>query len=117
MISNIVPIYYIQGNRKPSVLHARLRNHCSNLNLYLCNNHIRDNPLCDCLRNVESAEHFFFECTRFMAPRTVLFNSTRQFHPLNISTLFNGNKGLPLESNFNIFTSVKKFIKDSARFA
>ena len=29
--SNIVPIYYIQGNRKLSVIHARLRNHCSNL--------------------------------------------------------------------------------------
>ena len=33
VISNIVPIYYIQGNREMSILHARLRNHCSNLNL------------------------------------------------------------------------------------
>ena len=40
VISNIVPIYYIQGNRKLSILHARLRNHCSNLNLDLYNNHI-----------------------------------------------------------------------------
>ena len=72
VISNIVPIYCIQGNRKLSILHARLRNHCSNLNLDLYNNHIRDNPLCDCLRNVESAEHFFFECTRFVAQRTVI---------------------------------------------
>ena len=117
VISNTVPIYYIQGNRKLSVLHTRLCNHCSNLNLDLYNNHIRDNPLCDCLRNVESAEHFFFECTRFVAQRTVLFNSTRQFHPLNISTLLSRNEDLPLESNFNSFTSVQKIIKDSARFA
>ncbi|MCG8046320.1 MAG: reverse transcriptase domain-containing protein [Candidatus Thiodiazotropha endolucinida] len=111
-----VPLYFIQGNRKLSVLHARLRNHCSNLNLDLHNNHIRDNPLCDCLRNVESAEHFFFECARFTAQRIVLFNSTRQFHPLNIGILLNGNEDLTLESNFSIFTSVQKFIKDSARF-
>ena len=117
MISIIVQIYYVQGNRKLSVLHARLRNHCSDLNLDLCNNHIRDNPLCDYLRNVENAEHFFFECTRFVAQTTVLFNSTRQFHPLNISTLLGGNEGLPLESNISIFTSVQKFLKDSARFA
>ena len=52
-----------------------------------------------------------------MAQRTVLFNSTRQFHPLNISTLLNGKEDLPLESNFSIFTSVLKIIKDSARFA
>ena len=45
VISIIVPIYYILGNRKLSVLHARLRNHCSNLNLDLYNNRIRDNPL------------------------------------------------------------------------
>ena len=115
VISNIVPIYYTQGNRKLSA-HARMRNHRSNLNLDLYNNHIRDNPLCDSLRNVESAEHFF-ECTCFVAPRTVLFISTRQFHPLNISTLLNGNENLPLESNFNSFTSVKKIIKDLARFA
>ena len=66
VISNIVPIYYIQGNRKLSVLHARLRYHCINLNLDLYNNHIQDHPLCGCLSNVESAEHFF-ECTRFVA--------------------------------------------------
>ena len=110
VISNIVAIYYIQRNRKLSVLHARLRNHCSNLNLDLYNNHIRDSPLCDCLRNVESAEPFFFECTRFVVQRTVLFNSTRQFHPLNISTLLNGNKGLLLESNFNIFILSKNLL-------
>ena len=52
VISNIVPIYYTQGNRKLSVLHAKLRNHRSNVNLDLYNNHIRDNPLCDSLRNV-----------------------------------------------------------------
>ena len=41
-----ISIYYIQGNRKLSILHARLRNYCysSNLNLDLYNNHIRKVP-------------------------------------------------------------------------
>ena len=109
VISTIVPIYYIQGNWKLSVLHARLRKQCSNLNFDFYDNHIQDSPLCDWLRNVVSAEHFFFECTRFVAQRFFLFNSTRQFYPLNIITLLNGNEDLPFESNFSIFTSVQRF--------
>ena len=36
-----VPIFYLAGNRRLSLLHARLRNTCSNLNYDLFLNHLR----------------------------------------------------------------------------
>ena len=39
--------YFTFEKRYISVLHAQLRNRCSNLNNDLYINHIRDNPLCD----------------------------------------------------------------------
>ena len=42
-----VPPYFTIGNRYLSVLHARLRNMCSDLNNDLFRNYIRDNPICD----------------------------------------------------------------------
>ena len=55
-----IPSYFTFGNRYISVLHARLRNRCSNLNNDLYLNHIRDNPLCDLCGVVEDAIHYFF---------------------------------------------------------
>ena len=42
-----VPNYFASGNRYLSVLYARIRNNCSNLNNDLFINHLRDNPLCN----------------------------------------------------------------------
>ena len=47
-INSKVPSYYASGNRRLSVLHARIRNNCSNLNLNLFNNFLRPDPLCSC---------------------------------------------------------------------
>ena len=45
--NSCVPSHFTIGNRFISILHARLRNNCSNLNNDLFRNHLRDNPLCD----------------------------------------------------------------------
>ena len=45
-----VPKYFIDGKRKFSIIHARLRNLCSNLNYDLFYNHLRPDSICDCLR-------------------------------------------------------------------
>ena len=55
-----VPKYFIDGKRKFSIIHARLRNLCSNLNYDLFYNHLRPDSICDCLRDEETAEHYFF---------------------------------------------------------
>ena len=111
-----VPQHYLNGNRKFSILHARIRNRCSNLNLDLYINHLKDDPICDCHGGAESPEHYFFECQRFTAQRINLFNQTRQFHPLNLETILCGRDNLSYENNSSIFLAVQKYIKDSARF-
>ncbi len=40
-----IPLYYCYGDRFLSVIHARLRNKCSNLNSDLCNNHLKEYPI------------------------------------------------------------------------
>ena len=55
-----IPNIYCIGNRIISVLHARLRNNCSNLNEDLYQNHLRLDPMCECGNEIENAEHYFF---------------------------------------------------------
>ena len=55
-ISNL----YFFGNRYLSIIHARIRNNCSNLNNDLFLNHLKSDPICACGTGAEDAEHFFF---------------------------------------------------------
>ena len=55
-----VPSYYTYGNRILAILHLRLRNQCSSLNFDLYNNHVANDPLCECDEEIEDAVHFFF---------------------------------------------------------
>ena len=64
-----------------SVLHARLRNKCSNLNNDLFINHIRDNPLCDLCGVVEDAIHYFFHCRRYTIESQVSMIQTEYSNP------------------------------------
>ena len=112
-----VPAYYLEGNRFLSVIHARIRNNCSDLHIDLFNNHICKNPYCTCSTEIENAEHYFLKCNKFNNQRVTLFNATREFHPLNINTLLFGNSQLIIEENLVIFKSVHEFIKQTKRFA
>ena len=74
-----VPPYFTIGNRYISVLHAWLRNRCSNLNNGLFSNYIRGNPLCDLCGVVEYAIHYFFHCRKFKIERQGLNDTVRVF--------------------------------------
>ena len=111
----VVP-HYLHGNRYLSVLHARIRSNCSNLNEDLYHNHLTLNPYCACNKDVENASHFFFECALHREHRLELFRQTREVHPLNISKLLFGDNNLSTEQNVNIFIAVHQFIKKTKRF-
>ena len=55
-----VPLYYFDGERYVSVMHARMRNKCSNLKHDLYSNHLVQSPFCNCADVSEDAEYFFF---------------------------------------------------------
>ena len=95
--NSIVPTYYRVGGRYISVLHARIRNNCSNLFFDLYINHLSPSPTCSCSEEVEDAEHYFFRCSHFINERISLFRSTRNFNPLNVNKLLFGNENLTPE--------------------
>ena len=108
-----VPKYYYTGERKPQILHSRLRLGCSSLNADLFNNHIIDNDKCSC-GSAETADHYLLHCTNYTIQRRDTINT------LNVA--FNTEillKGCPMYSdqiNGEIFNKVHKFIVDSKRF-
>ncbi len=112
----VVPDFFFIGERKFSVYHARIRNHCSNLNADLFQNHLRDTPTCQCGFRNENAEHFFRHCNIFQMQRTNLFAALRQFLPISTDTFLFGNTSLSTEENTRIFTEVQQFIKLTKRF-
>ena len=56
-----------------SVLQARIRNNCSNLNNDLSINRLRDNPLCNWCNEIEDGKHYFFNCNNYRNERHLFF--------------------------------------------
>ena len=115
-INSKVPSCYASGNRRLSVLHARIRNNRSNLNLVLFNNFLRPDPTCTCQLEPKNADFYFLRCHKHTIQRLVLFDSLRNFLPLRLEILLYGNPNLTDAENKTIFESVHIFIKNSNRF-
>ena len=111
-----VPTYFYSGKRQLQVLHATLRNNCSNLENDLFLNHLSDSNLCSCSIEIEDAEHYFFKCRNFVNQRIALFASTRKFHPLSLEKLLYGSNNLCDNDNNELFHSVQLFFRDTKRF-
>lgn len=103
-------------NRFASVMHARIRNNCSDLNFDLFSNHLRLDPTCSCDEGPENSTHFFFHCKHYENQRLRLFQETHTLHPLNIQKLLFGDASLSFDQNCIIFNSVQLFIIRSGRF-
>ena len=106
----------MKGQRRLSVLHAILRNNCSDLKSDLFQNHLTDSLSCSCGNVNENAIHYFFECENYSNPRPVMFRSTRKFHPLSLNKVLFGKSNLSDDDNFLLFQAVQQFIKDTRRF-
>ena len=111
-----IPSFYMKGNRKWSVIHARIRNKCSDLKYDLSQNHLTDDKRCVCGNLEENALHFFFECENYTNLRLTMFRQTRQYHPLSLNTLLYGKTTLSDNDNCFLFQAVQQYIKDSGRF-
>ncbi len=68
-----VPDYFYTGNRKYSVLHARLHMLCSPLNDHLYSHiHVIDSPQCLCGHSRENTKHFLLDCRLYENERNVM---------------------------------------------
>ena len=111
-----IPSYFTFGNRYISVLHARLRNRCSNLNNDLYINHIRDNPLCDLCGEVEDAINYFFHCRIYTIERQVFNDTVVMLQPLSINLILFGNENWNLETNIVLFRAIQRYIQVTKLF-
>ena len=53
------PIYFVKGNRKLSILHAKIRNNCCDLKSDLFHNYLPADNRCSCGNDNEDASHYF----------------------------------------------------------
>ena len=106
-VAPVVPKHFDHGNRKLSIIQALIRNRCSNLNHDLYLNRLRDTGVCDCGSEREDAEHYIFECHKYLRERRKLFWSTHRYHPLNLDTVLRGRDALSFEDNVAVFNSVQ----------
>ena len=75
-----VPPYFLHGRRFPSVIQARLRNICSDLNDDLFHNHVSHHNICTHRLVPETTEHYFFHCIKYALERDRSFQCTRHIH-------------------------------------
>ena len=111
-----VPIYFVEGNRKLSILHANIRNNWSDLKSDLFRNHLSADSRCSCGNENEDTSHYFFECENFNNLRVIMFHRTRPLHPLSLNMMLYGNPSLSSDEYFLLFQTVHALIKASGRF-
>ena len=84
------PSYFLKGQRKLSVLHARIRNSYSDLKCDSFQNHLTDDKMYNCGHDNENALHYFFECNNYTHQRIIMLHQTRNFHPLSLNAVLFG---------------------------
>ena len=110
-----VPDFYLHGERKWQIYHARLRTNCSSLSFTLYSKNMVTSPLCSC-GSIETPEHFFLYCQHYNHDRQLLMDKLSFLDQIDINTLLYGNNNLGYESNTKIVDAVHSYIKSSKRF-
>jgi len=113
-----IPKWFYVGERRYSMIHARLRMLCSTLNDYLFSQiHVIDDPQCPCGHNRETTKHFLIDCPLYNVERNIMF---RELQALNCDptckNLLYGSTLHDLKTNTNAFLSIQAFLKNSGRF-
>jgi len=106
----------LPGLGKLIILHARLRNFCSNLNYDLFRVDMTADPSCAC-GNLRKRLSLFFECPIYNMCRLEMKNTMRIISiPISLNLLLNGSNTLTHEENSHIFLNVQRFISKMKRF-
>ena len=111
-------LFYI-GNRYASILHTRFRLFHYTLNHYLFLINCVPSPLCSCGSTSETVSHFFFDCGRYAAHRTVLLASAAHLlgskwlnstSKMRLSWFLNGHPDVSQHTNANLFLLFKTLL-------
>ena len=109
--------FLIRGDRSTEIALTRIRHNCSSLNADLYRVNIIASPNCTCGPFIETAEHYFFECSLYTMQRNSLISALPQFFPTDLDSLVSGNELFNSDLNSQILFQVFKFIKEIRRFS
>ena len=119
VMSDKIADYTNVGERKYSIMLARIRHRSSSLKADLFNVNIIPSPACGCGAPSENAEHYLFECQLYTNQRNILMHNLHallHLHDVNVKVLTTGSNNYDDITNRSIIQSVIKFIKDTRRF-
>jgi len=85
--------YFLHGHRFPSVINARLRNKCSDLNDDLFHKHVSDHNIYTNCLVPEITEYYLFHCNKYalslsLSPSSLIFLRYIYIQFKHISTTF-----------------------------
>ena len=115
---SVVPKWFTTGERRLSIIHAKLRMLCSDLKDHLFSHiHVIDSPACACGYHRENNKHYLLDCPLFTNERVVLLNNLARiaFKP-TVSNLLRGNESLSVKCNTEAFGYIQDFIRSTKRF-
>ena len=75
---------FVRTRRKGHVIHTRIHKRCSSLNQHLYFRNVVNSPLYRC-GEVESSQHFFFDCRFYREIRERLLNNVSQYTAANLT--------------------------------
>lgn len=110
--------YFNAGQRKYNILLCQLRNFASNLKYDLYRDHLADSPTCSCGTGDETAQHYFFHCMNFYAPRETLSDKllNNDHNHFSLDILLSGCSVCNDRVNIFIFDSTIEYIRATNRF-
>ena len=86
------------GDRKLSIIRAKLRMECSSLKDHLYNLNIIEDSSCPCGHNFESNYHFFTECALYNTERNDLFTGLLNLNfDIHLDYILLGNENCSVE--------------------
>jgi hypothetical protein len=111
------PLQFSTGTSIADIVHAWLRQTCSNLkcDLFRCNVIAFCNY--DCGNYIESVDHFFLTCNIYTEHRIQLIRGMRNLgFEIDIENILFGNASFEHDKKSKLFLLVQKYILNSKRF-
>ncbi len=109
------PLFY-QGDRKLSIVLARMRMNCSDLKAHLFDLGIIADATCRCGYPREDTVHFFMTCPLYNNSRATLHNLILPLTQFTVRNILYGNQNLELNANISILNGAINYVKQSRRF-
>jgi hypothetical protein len=90
-----------------------------NLNFYLHQKGCVESAICNCGNGVETLDHYFFHCTRYIVQRQAMLDTIQQLNintPICYALLICGSNELDSHANISLTDIVIQFLMDTNRF-